>query len=469
MIPVDLETVARLTGGRLSGGADPGTVVTGPVVIDSRRAAPGGLFVCIRGEQRDGHDFAGDAVRAGAVGALAAHDVGVPAVVVDDPQAALGALATGVLALAPQCSVVGVTGSSGKTSTKDLLAQVLERSGPLVAPENSFNNELGLPLTVLDITPETRTLVCEYSARGAGHIAYLCRIAPPAVGVVLNVGAAHLGEFGSREAIATAKGELVEALPPDGVAVLNADDPLVRSMASRTSARVVYFGADAADADVRVEAIELDELARPRFRLTAATGSVVVQMQLSGAHHALNAAAVAAVALARDMTLDEIAGALNGATPRSAHRMDVRRRSDGLLVVDDAYNANPESMTAALAAFARLASDRRRWAVLGEMRELGAESDSLHRALGRQVAASGIDELLAVGAAAAVADAAAGERWPGRARVVADVDEATDILSAELRSTDAVLVKASNSLRLWRIADAILAETAGARTLRTPR
>ena len=469
MIPVDLETVARLTGGRLAGGADPSTIVTGPVVIDSRRVASGGLFVCIRGEHLDGHEFAADAVRSGAVAALAARDVDVPAVVVSDPQTALGALATGVLALASRCSVVGVTGSSGKTSTKDLLAQVLVRSGPLVAPENSFNNELGLPLTVLDITEETRTLVCEYSARGAGHIAYLCRIARPEVGVVLNVGAAHLGEFGSREAIAKAKGELVEALPSDGVAVLNADDPLVRSMASRTSARVVYFGTDAADADVRVEGIELDDLARPRFRLATTAGSVDVHLQLSGAHHALNAAAVATVALARGMTLDDIAQALEAATPRSAHRMDVRRRSDGLLVVDDAYNANPESMSAALAAFARLAADRRRWAVLGEMRELGQESVTLHRDLGRQVAASGVDELIAVGAAAPVAEAATAERWSGRARVVADADEATDILSAELRSTDAVLVKASNSLRLWRIADAIVAETAGARTLRTPR
>ena len=462
MIPLDLAEIARLTGGRLTGGADPAAVVTGPVVIDSRRAASGGLFVCLPGERVDGHAFAGDAVAAGAVAVLAARDLDVPAVVVGDPQDALGALAAAVLARATHCTVVGVTGSSGKTSTKDLLGQVLERLGPVVAPENSFNNEIGLPLTVLQVDAKTQTLVCEYSARGRGHIRYLCSIAPPSIGVVLNVGAAHLGEFGSREAIATAKGELVEALPDTGTAVLNADDELVRAMTGRTAARVLLFGAGP-EADVRVESLELDDLARPRFRLRTFAGDADVQLQLSGAHHALNAAATAAAALAAGLGLADVVAGLQAATRRSAHRMDVRHRDDGLVVIDDAYNANPESMRAALQAFARLAAGRRRWAVLGEMKELGEQSVALHRQIGELVASTGVDELIAVGAAAPIAEAAQAASWSGRARVVADAAAAADLLTAELLATDAVLVKASNSLRLWTVADSILsARTAGA-------
>lgn len=462
MIALDLAEVALLTGGRLARGTDAEARVTGHVVVDSRRVGAGGLFVCIAGAHADGHDFAADAVRAGAVAVLAAREVGVPAVIVDDPQRALGALAAGVLARVDGCTVVGVTGSSGKTSTKDLLAQVLLPAGPVVAPENSFNNEIGLPLTVLSVDTSTATLVCEYSARGSGHIAYLCSIAQPRIGVVLNVGAAHLGEFGSRAAIAAAKGELVEALPSSGAAVLNADDDLVRAMAERTSARVVLFGT-APDADVRITDLELDDLARPSFRLHTSAGDAEVRLQLSGAHHASNAAATVAAALCRGLALDDVVAGLTAAAARSAHRMDVRRRTDGLLVVDDAYNANPESMRAALEAFARLAAGRRRWAVLGEMRELGPESAELHRGVGAVVAATDVDELLAVGAAAPIAEGAVAGSWSGHARVVPDQAAATAVLTAELQSGDAVLVKASNSLRLWEIAEHVLAaQPAGA-------
>jgi UDP-N-acetylmuramoyl-tripeptide--D-alanyl-D-alanine ligase len=465
MIPVELAEVARLTGGRLAGAADPAAMVTGPVVIDSRRVAGGGLFVCLPGGHVDGHAFAGDAVSAGAVAVLAAHEVDVPAVVVDDPQVALGALASGVLRRADRCVVVGVTGSTGKTSTKDLLAQVLGRVDQVVAPENSYNNELGLPLTVLLIDDQTGTLVCEYSARGPGHIAYLCSIAPPQIALVLNVGAAHLGEFGSRAAIARAKGELVEAIPANGTAVLNADDELVREMSGRTEARIVQFGTGAG-ADVRIEGVELDERARPRFRLRTFAGDADVAMQVPGAHQAMNAAATAAVALCRGLSLDEVVAGLDVATVRSAHRMDVRTRDDGLVLVDDAYNANPDSMRAALQAVATLGAGRRRWAVLGEMRELGDETLALHHEVGRAVAATGVDELIAVGPAAPVAQAAMDERahWNGRARVVPDPAAALEILRAEVRSNDVVLIKASNSLRFWQIADELfVGQSAGAR------
>ena len=459
MIALGLGEIARLTSGALAGGVASTVEVVGPVVIDSRQASPGALFVCLRGEHVDGHEFARAAVAAGAVAALAEHDVDAPAVIVPDATHALGQLAAGVLALADRCTVVGVTGSSGKTSTKDLLAQILERHGPVVAPKNSFNNEIGLPLTVLEVTGQTRNLVCEYSARGPGHIAYLATIAPPRVGVVLNVGAAHLGEFGSRDAVAEAKGELVAALPGDGTAVLNADDARVAAMATRTKAPVMWFGTGPG-ADVRIADLQLDELARPRFRLVTSDGQVQVSLPLSGAHHAQNAAAAAAAALACGVNLTEIGDALSRATVRSAHRMGVFTRSDDVLVIDDAYNANPESMRAALEAFRRMASARRRWAVLGEMRELGPESDTLHREVGLLAAQSQVDELLVVSEAAEQISTGAADEpgWSGRVRLVADAGEAIAVLRAELRPGDGVLVKASNGVRLWRVAEALVSD-----------
>lgn len=242
MIPLTLAEIAAATGGRLDAGADPRAEVSGAVVVDSREAGPGGLFVARAGAERDGHDFAAAAVGAGAVAVLAARPVGVPAIVVDDTEQAFGRLARAVVDRLEQLTVVAVTGSSGKTTTKDLLAHVLEPLGPLVAPPGSYNTEVGVPLTVMRADSATRTLVVEMGARGVGHIRYLCDIAVPDVGVVLNVGSAHLGEFGDRETIARSKAELVEALSADGTAVLNADDQVVRRMAERTSARVVMVG-----------------------------------------------------------------------------------------------------------------------------------------------------------------------------------------------------------------------------------
>src|SRR5438309_3282815 len=274
MIADELADVAGVTGGRPAAGADPDTRVTGTVAIDSRRVEPGSLFACLPGERVDGHDFAAAAVTGGAAAVLATRETDGPAVLVDDIAAALASLATAVLDKS-RCHVVAVTGSSGKTSTKDLLAAVFAAAGPTVAAEGSFNNELGLPLTALRVTDDTETLVLEYSARGVGHIRYLCGIARPDIAIVLNVGDAHLGEFGSRDAIAAAKGELVEAVPADGTAVLNADDARVAAMSSRTSARVVTFGA-AATADVRVVDLTVDKAARPRFRLVTPRGEVAV-------------------------------------------------------------------------------------------------------------------------------------------------------------------------------------------------
>jgi UDP-N-acetylmuramoyl-tripeptide--D-alanyl-D-alanine ligase len=460
MIPLGLGEVAAMTDGGLRD-ADPAAVVTSTVVVDSRLAEPGSLFVCVPGERVDGHDYADGAVAAGAVAALAQRDVDAPAVVVADTIAALGRLAAAVLAELPGCHVVGVTGSSGKTSTKDLLAEVYARRGPAVAPIGSFNNEVGFPLTVLRSDRSTRTLVAEYGARGRGHISYLCGIARPRTALVLNVGAAHLGEFGSREAIAAAKAELVEALPADGIAVLNADDALVMGMRASTEANVVTFGVDT-DADVRVTDLTEDDLARPRFTLRTPTGDATVHLRLHGRHQALNAAAVTAAALHDGIALDDVVDALDNATARSAHRMAVHERTDGLVVIDDAYNANPESTRAALDALIRLATprSRRSWAVLGEMRELGDDAPHLHAEVGGYAAAAGVDEIVAFGAAAPVAEGAiAVEGWPGRARVVEDKAAATRVVLDETRAPDVVLVKASNSIEAWSVAEALVSST----------
>ena len=452
--------VAALTGGDLSG-VSASTLVTGPVVVDSRLCTAGSLFVCLTGEHTDGHAHVGDAYRRGAVVAIASQPVDGPAVMVDDTLRALGFLGGGVLRRTTNCHVVGVTGSSGKTSTKDLIGAVLSTHQATVAAKGSLNNEIGLPLTVLEVDESTRHLVLEYSARGIGHIAYLTRIAKPAIAVVLNVGSAHLGEFGSREAVATAKGELVEALSPDGLAVLGVDDPLVAAMRSRTSARAIGFGTTAA-ADVRVESLTLGDEARPRFTLVTPQGSVKIRLQLSGAHQATNAAAAAAVGLAEGMTLADIAAALAEVSEVSAHRMHVESRADGLLVVDDAYNANPESVRAALDALAVIGAKRpgRTWAVLGEMRELGADSADLHAAVGRHAATLGIDRLIVVGdrAEAIAAGAKSVSEWSGTVELVADADLAAALITPIVEAKDVVLVKASNALALWRVADSILAD-----------
>ncbi|MEI6622418.1 MAG: UDP-N-acetylmuramoyl-tripeptide--D-alanyl-D-alanine ligase, partial [Actinomycetes bacterium] len=251
---------------------DPSAVVTGSVVIDSRAVRPGDLFVAIVGENHDGHDHVGEAVERGAVAAVVQTSLPGPTIWVPDTVRALGDLATAVLARAEAVTVVGITGSSGKTSTKDLLAAVLAADGPTVAPVGSFNNDIGLPMTVLSIDPTTKYLVLEMGARGPGHVARLCSIARPDIGIVLNVGSAHLGEFGSPEATATAKAELVQALAPRGTAVLNADDPRVAAMAALTAAQVVTFGTSPS-ATVRLERMELDDSGRPGIRVRFADSS----------------------------------------------------------------------------------------------------------------------------------------------------------------------------------------------------
>ncbi|CAA9262713.1 MAG: UDP-N-acetylmuramoyl-tripeptide--D-alanyl-D-alanine ligase [uncultured Corynebacteriales bacterium] len=451
MIPLSLAEVAAAVGGTLRDVPDPAARVTGDVELDSRRIGPGGLFVALAGERVDGHDHAAAAVAAGAAGVLAARPVGVPAVLVPDVRDALGALAAAVLARLPGLAVVGVTGSSGKTSTKDLLAQLLAELGPTVAPPGSFNNEIGHPYTVLRSTAATRYLVLEKSMRGIGHIAALTRIARPRIGVVLNVGSAHVGELGSRENIARAKGELVEALPADGLAVLNADDPYVRAMAARTAARVVTVGL-APDADVRATGVRLDGHGVPSYRLVTAAAEVPVTLAVHGAHQVGNSLAAAAVALELGMSPEHAAAALGRARPLSRWRMEVTERADGVLLVNDAYNANPESMAAALRALTTMARGRRSWAVLGAMAELGGTAAEEHARVGALAAELAVDRVLVVGPDARPTHEAAG---PDRSAHVPDVEAAVALLRAELRPQDVVLVKASRSAGLERVVAAL--------------
>lgn len=457
MIPVTLREVAEATGGRVAGDGAPDAVVMGPVVSDSRQVTPGGLFVAIRGERVDGHDFAAEAIDAGAVAVLADRELAVPCVVVEDTPVALGRLARRVVD-ALGVTVVAVTGSSGKTTTKDMLAHVLGHLGPVVAPEGSFNNEYGLPLTALRCDEQTRVLVAEMGARGVGHIAYLCELTPPQVSVVLNVGSAHLGEFGSREAIGRAKSEIVRALTPDGLAVLNADDPIVSQMATVTRAPVVLVG-EAPHADVRARDVVVDAAGRASFTLEVDATPVPVSLLLVGEHQVSNALAVAAVARHLGMAPADIADALGSMRPGSRWRMEVTERADGLTVINDAYNANPESVRAALKSLVGIAGERTSWAVLGEMRELGEASVSEHDAIGRLAVRLNVSRLVAVGEGArAIHTGAAHEGSWGRESVwVPDKAAAIALLRDEVRPEDVVLVKGSRLVGLEEVAEALLA------------
>ena len=448
MIAMRLSDIAAITGGQVHG---EDVLVSGGAYVDSRAPEDHGLFVAIAGDRVDGHEYAD-----GAHAVLGTRPTSAPTLVVEDAVASLGALSRAVVQRAA-ARVYALTGSQGKTGTKDYLATVLAADAETVATRGNHNNEIGVPLTVLQTTADTRHLVVEMGARGPGHIAYLCELAPPDLSAVLNVGTAHLSEFGSREAIAAAKGEIVEALDADGTAVLNAADPLVLPMRERTRARVLTFGPS--DADVSYGDIDSDDFGRCSFDLRFEGARARVRLRQLGAHQVLNATAAAGLALGAGLPLDLVADALSRAEAKSRWRMELHERADGVAVINDAYNANPESTEAALDTLSAIGrrSHRRTIAVLGEMLEL-ADPDADHRRVGRFLAGAGVDVLVAVGpqAASYVDGTQDVPQWQGKAVRTEGRDDATSWVRKNVAPGDVVLVKASRGAALEHVAEGLL-------------
>ncbi|WP_150463127.1 UDP-N-acetylmuramoyl-tripeptide--D-alanyl-D-alanine ligase [Nesterenkonia ebinurensis] len=475
MIALTAAEIAQAVGGRLrgfepAGATSPEQLTLTHADTDSRNMREGSLFIAKPGETTDGHRFIDSALAAGAQLILAERETESPAgcvhpaVIVDDAVAAMGALAAEIIrrirAHSPT-TVIGITGSAGKTTTKDLLAAVLSAEGPTTAPQGSYNGEVGVPLTVFAAELDTRYLIIEMGADAPGNIAYLCRMVQPDIGVVLMVGTAHAGKFGGAEKIAATKGELAELAA--GQVILNADDPQVTAMAGRASAPITWFG-ESAEADVRAENLSLDSAGHPVFDLVTGTDRHRMASGLIGAHHVTNLLAAAAAAQAAGASSSTVAHRLNGLGPSSRWRMERTERADGVTIINDAYNANPESMREALRTLATLARDsgRRSVAVLGPMLELGEESVWRHHQLGETVVRLNIHQTLVVGQEAygLYRGAIAEGSWADEVHWVEALDEAEAWLATALEPGDIVLFKSSNSAGLRLLGDEIAAGAA---------
>ena len=419
------------------------------VVIDSRKAGRGDLFIALKGERVDGHDFLGEAARRGAAGAIVERlsESQIAQYVVPDALKALQALARNRRATRTKLKVIGVTGSVGKTTTKELTAAVLATRYPLLRNEGNLNSEIGLPLVLLELTQNHRRAVLEMGMWAPGEIALLCDIAKPDTGIVTNVGPSHMERLGSIEAIAAAKAELVEALPADGVAILNADDERVAAMARRASAHVITYGLSP-EADVRAEEVESHGLAGVRFVLVHGSERAPVYSRLPGRAMVHNALAAAAAAVTDGIELDEIAAALSAA--QIPARLVAHRGRHGSLIIDDTYNASPASMKAALDLLGEVPG--RKYAVLGDMRELGAAEMDGHQDVGRY--AAGIaDVIYAVGELGRWIGDAAVAAGHGDVRIVLDKAEIARGILPQLATGDVVLLKASRALALETVLD----------------
>jgi len=395
MITLTAGEIALLVGGEVF--CDKDLLVSKAPVFDSRLATPGCFFLALKGESADGHEFAADAYRNGSMFSLTSERIDGPCIVVVDVLEALSILAAFVRKRLDKLIVIGITGSQGKTSTKDLLTHMLGAVGPTVAPAGSFNNDLGLPITLLQCDDRTRFCILEMGARHMGDIARLCEIARPNIGVVLTVGTAHIGEFGSREVIAKTKGELIESLDKDGIAILGTYDEFTPKMASLHQGQVILFG-EKADIQVRATDVEMRE-GRPHFDLVTPAGRDAVGMRAVGAHQVSNALAVAAVGTALSLPLELIASSLSTAEISSKWRMELHESAD-LLIINDAYNANPESMRAAMRALVLFAQERggSAWAFVGKMNELGQTQAPQSAAIGALAVELGIDHLVEINA-----------------------------------------------------------------------
>lgn len=463
MIELSLGEIADVTGGRLLG--EPAMTVSGEVHTDSRKVVAGSLFFALPGEVTDGHLFAPAAVDNGAVLLIVEHELDLPVaqVVVSDGVAALAALAREVVARVRakgDLRVVAVTGSNGKTTTKNMLRAILEKQGATVSPFGSFNNHVGAPISMLGVDFDTKYLVVEMGASAIGEISSLISIVMPDVGIVLKVGLAHVGEFGGPDAVELAKSEMVRDLPATASAVLNIDDQRVARMAAVTAAPVTWFGLDDG-ADVRGLDIEATA-SGTAFTLEVDDTSRRVQLRILGEHHVMNALAAITASRALGVAVDDSVAALEQVARAARWRMEVQPRDDGVIVINDAYNASPDSMAAALKTLAQVTrGDQRSVAVLGEMAELGEYADDEHDRIGRLIVRLNIQKLIVVGHNARHIHNAAGLEgsWDGESVLVATADEAYDLLRDQLQEGDVVLVKSSGSAGLRFLGDRIAGVT----------
>lgn len=497
MIALNAAEIARAVGGRLRAVAEPESLVLNHADTDSRNMRPQALFIAKPGEETDGHRFIDQAISAGAQLVIAERETSTPegephpAVIVENAVAAMGkltALIVSRIRAHSATTVIGITGSAGKTTTKDLLAALLGPEGPTVAPVGSYNGEVGVPLTVFGADLETRYLIIEMGADEPGNIRELCEMVRPDIGAVLMVGTAHAGKFGGAEKIAETKGELAE-LAAEQV-ILNADDAQVAAMADRAAAPITWFG-ESAEADVRAENLRLDEQGHLLFdlvfddqvgeersddfrregrgnaaeRRAEPVSAAGIKSGLIGAHHITNLLAAAALAWRAGAAPADIAQRLQGLGPSSRWRMERTDRADGVTIINDAYNANPESMREALRTLAMLTrggdpdSQRRSVAVLGAMRELGEDSPWRHHQLGETVVRLNIDLTLVVGEDAypLYRGAIAEGSWGSEVQWVSSREEAEEWLKSALRPGDIVLFKSSRDSGLRILGDKIAA------------
>jgi len=464
MIPLTLKEISVAVNATIIN-VDSNLKVTGKVVIDSRKVSQGDLFVAINGEKVDGHDFCNQAIKQGAVAVLSSKELAdIPTLLVkegnigskniDQPTViALGKIATYLLAKLPNIFKIAVTGSSGKTTTKDLLSDLGNLIGPTVAPVGSYNNEIGMPQTILECDEKTKVLILEMGAREVGNIKKLCQIAKPDTSILLNIGSAHIEIFGSKELILKTKSEIIECLNPDDVAILNHEDETFSKQ--KTKAKIVSFGLSGAD--VSAKNVILNEKAQASYELEFEGKVSQVNLKLVGAHQVSNSLAAAAVFLKKGLDIELVAKTLSNSNPKSKWRMQVEVNSKNVTVINDSYNANPESMKAAIRTLKQAGIDKNTFIILGEMLELGSNSKEMHEDVASLIKKLNIKKTLIVGnGAKVVSDYLSKNSYEGRLEFCKDIDSAISKTKEMVENNDVVLVKASRAIGLERVANALM-------------
>ena len=464
MIPLTLEEISvAINAATLN--LDSNLKVTGKVVIDSRIVSQGDLFVAINGEKVDGHDFCHEAIKKGAIAVVSSKElVGIPTLLVKEGNAAsknvdqptviaLGKLASYLLMKLPNIFKIAVTGSSGKTTTKDLLFDLGNLIGPTVAPVGSYNNEIGMPQTILECDEKTKVLILEMGAREVGNIKKLCQIAKPDTSILLNIGSAHIEIFGSRELILKTKSEIIECLNAEDVAVLNHEDETFSKQ--KTKAKVVSFGLSGAD--VSAKNVVLNDKAQASYELEFEGKVSQVNLKLVGAHQVSNSLAAAAVFLKKGLDIDLVAKTLSNSVAKSKWRMQVEVNSKNVTVINDSYNANPESMKAAIRTLKQAGADKKTFIIVGEMLELGSDSKQMHEEVADLIQKLDVKKTLVVGnGAKIVSDYLSNNAYKGRLEFCMDIDSAISKTKEMVEINDVVLVKASRAIGLERVANALM-------------